>query len=232
MRVTKIGSVCTPLVGKGREGARQLVDVRLRRAEAQRRHGIDEAADTHVVDEVRDGRRLLGLLHDPGRVVVAAARQAPLERMKHPVVLDLAGLLRRPGRAVGRLDRYGQVRDHRAGGHAQVVDGKGVDEGLDRRTDLALALLGHVVLEVTEVRAAHVGLHIARAGIHRYERRTHDALVVENRVARGHHRVALALEGKDLHRTGACRTTPRSPWRCIRHFSSHGNGPNSGSPGA
>ncbi len=152
------------LVGEGREGARQLVYVRLGGAQAERRHGVDVAADAHVVDEVGHGRGLLGLLHDPCRVVVAAAGQAPAQGVELAELLHLAGLLGRPGGAVGRLDGHGQVRHGRAGRHAEVVDGEGVDERFDRRADLTLALAGHVVLEVAEVRAADVGLDEARAG--------------------------------------------------------------------
>ena len=40
---------------------------------------------------------------------------------------------------------------------------------------------------------------MARAGIHRNERSAHNALMVQNRVARCEQRIALALEGEDAH---------------------------------
>ena len=196
------GVVMHALVSEGREGAHQLENVRFRRAERQRRHGVDIAADTHVVNEVGDRRRLFGLLHDPRRIVVAAAGKTPAQGVHHAVVLNLARLLGRPRRAVGRLDRNGQVGHHRAGRQPQMVDGEGVDEGFDRRTDLTFALLGHVVFEVAEIGSADVRLDISRTGIERHERRPHDTLVVQDRVARSHQRIAFALVGEDLHRAG------------------------------
>ena len=190
------------LIGKGRKGAHQLVNVRFRRAESQRRNGVYVTADAHVVNEIGHGSRLLGLLHNPRRVVVAAARKSPLEGVQHPVVLDIAGLLGRPGRTVGRLNGRRQVGNHRAGRQAQMVDGEGVNEGLDRRADLAFALLGHVVLEVTEIRPSDIGFYEARGRIDRHHRGTHDTLVVEDRVARRHQRVALALIGEHPHVAG------------------------------
>ena len=83
-----------------------------------------------------------------------------------------------------------------------MVDGEGVNEGLDRRADLAFALLGHVVLEVTEVRPSDIGFYEARGRIERHHRGTHDTLVVEDRVARRHQRVALALIGEHPHVAG------------------------------
>ena len=63
-------------------------------------------------------------------------------------------------------------------------------------------LYGHVVLEIAEVGAADIRLDIPRAGIERHERRAHDPFVVQDRIARGHQRVALAPVREDLHRTG------------------------------
>ena len=83
-----------------------------------------------------------------------------------------------------------------------MVDGERIDEGFDGRSDLPLALLGHVVLEIAEVGAADIRLDIPRAGIERHERRAHDPFVVQDRIARGHQRVALAPVREDLHRTG------------------------------
>ena len=83
-----------------------------------------------------------------------------------------------------------------------MVDGKGVNEGLDRRADLAFALLGHVVLEVTEIRPSDIGFYEARGRIDRHHRGTHDTLVVQDRVARRHQRVALALVGEHPHVAG------------------------------
>ena len=113
------------------------------------------------MNEVGHGLRLLGLFHDPRRIVVAAAGQAPAQGVQLAVLFDLAGLLGRPGYPVGGFDRHRQVRYGRAGTQSQVVDGEGIDEGFDRRSDLPLALLGHVVFEVAEVGTAHVGLHVS-----------------------------------------------------------------------
>ncbi len=196
------GIVVHALICESRECARQFEYVRLRGAQAECRHGVDVAADAHVVDEIGHGFGLLGLFHDPRRVVVAAAGQTPRERVEFAVLLHLARLLGRPRRAVGCFDRNRQVGHHRAGRHAEVVDGERVDEWLDGRADLAFALLGHVVLEVAEVRSADIGFDESRMGINRHEGRTHDAFMMENRIARGHQRVAFALVGEHFHRAG------------------------------
>ena len=118
--------------------------------------------------------------------------------MQNTVILNFSSLLGRPD-TCGCLDRYGQVGCHRAGIKTELVDGEGIDKGLNRRANLTLALLGHIVLEVAEIRAANIRLYVARARIHCNQRRTHNALVVEYRVARRHQRVALTLEGEDAH---------------------------------
>ena len=78
-------------------------------------------------------------------------------------------------------------------------DGKGIDERLDRRTHLALALLGHVVFEIAVIRTADVSFHISRRRVDRHERCPENLFVVENRIVRGHSCITFALVREDLH---------------------------------
>ena len=59
------------LICEGAVCAHHLVHVRLERADTHRINRVDIALDTHIVDEVGNSLRLLGLLHNPRRVVVA-----------------------------------------------------------------------------------------------------------------------------------------------------------------
>ena len=186
-------------VGEGTECTCQLEQRRLRRAEAQCPLRVDVAVDTHIVNEISYGSGLLRLLHNPSRVVVAAICQTPAQRVKFAVVRVAVGLLRRPRRTVVGLDRNGLVHHLRAGCKSQVVNGKGVDEWFDRRADLSLTLLSQIVLEIAEIGTSDVCFDVSRRGIHRHERGTQNLLVMQNRVARSHRSIAVALVGEDLH---------------------------------
>ena len=53
------------LVDECRVGAHQLKDIRLEGSQTQCVGGIDIATNTHIVQEVGNSLRLLGLLHHP-----------------------------------------------------------------------------------------------------------------------------------------------------------------------
>ena len=80
-----------------------------------------------------------------------------------------------------------------------MVNSEGVDKRLYGRANLSLALLCHIVLEVLERRSTNIRLDISCLWLHRHKCCSHNALMVQNGVARSEQSIALALVGKDLH---------------------------------
>ena len=142
--------------------------------------------------------RLPRLFHDPCRIVVAAVGQAPPQRSRISVVNHFAGLARRPRLVVG-FDRDREVRHRRTGRQPQLLDREGIDERFDRRPDLAFALLDHIVFEITERRAAHIGFHITVRRVEGHQRSPQETLVVIQRIAGGHRGIPVALVTENPH---------------------------------
>ena len=171
-------------------------------SDAHRAHEAD-----HLLGTARErGITLAELLHDGGRDVVAAYLETLAHGQGAAPVLRRVGGPRRPFPAVGEHERYGIVHELLVGRHA-AEDARGVKEGLDGRTDLAAALPDVVELEVAVVRAADIGLDVARGGLDGHESGAEDGLVVTDGIIRCHSRIhrrrlAVLVPGEDLHLLG------------------------------
>ena len=125
--------------------------------------------------------------------------KTPFEGHGTAYVLGIVGATRRPGVSV----HHKGLRhiDHLvARGHA-FLHRKGVEEWLDRTSDLALALTHIVVLEIAVVRAADIGAHLAGTGFYCHKGRPEYGLVVLDGVVRSHERIRISffVPGKYPH---------------------------------
>ena len=169
---------------------------------AEGRHFVYVALDAHPAHHVGHCGRA-ELLHQVGGNVVGTVRKAPFEGHGASDPFLAVGTARGPGPASGYLEGLGQVDHLVARGHP-FLHGQGVEERLDGGTDLALALTDIVILEVTVVGTAHIGLHMAGARLHRHERGPEYRLVVADGIIRGHRGVdeTLVVVGEDPHPDG------------------------------
>ena len=125
------------------------------------------ALDTHPAHHVSHGSRA-ELFHEVGRYVVGTVGKSPLEchGLSDPFFcIRTAGS---PGFATGDLEGLWQVHHLVARGHS-LLHCKSVEERLDGRSYLTLALTDIVVLEVPVIRSSDIGLDVTCAGFHRHE---------------------------------------------------------------
>ena len=80
-----------------------------------------------------------------------------------------------------------------------VLHGQRVEERLDGGSHLSATAHHHVVLEVGEVHAAHVGFHLSGVRVHAHESGAQELLVVAYGVDGRHHRVHVAVVGEHRH---------------------------------
>ena len=81
-----------------------------------------------------------------------------------------------------------------------VLYSGGIYEGLEGRPHLASALIYLVVLEIVIADPAYPCLDVSILGIHGGDSSTQKALIVADRIVRGHYRIDGTMPGKYLHR--------------------------------
>ena len=184
------------LVGEGGHGAGHLGHGDLGCAHADGGDGVDGAADAHLAGYV-DHLLRRALFHEVGRDPVDGVGEGPFEGHH----LAFAFMARVAGAPVGlapHLEADLRVGHLGAGVHAEVLEGHGVDEGLEGGAHLAVAL--HVVVfEEAVVDAAHVGADVSGAGLDGHQARVEELLAVDERVPGTHGGVLGALPGEDAH---------------------------------
>ena len=156
------------LVGEGGVGGHHLLEGGLARPEGDRQVGrklAGEAEAAGVLDALLDPHRLQGLHR---RDVAALLDRPPQGDRPHvrPVVV-LGG----PGRLVpGVREGEGRVHDDGRGRPAERLEGRGVDDRLERGAHLAHRLRRPVELASLEVVAPDEGAHRPRPDVHGEER--------------------------------------------------------------
>ena len=185
------------LVDERGVGPAQLVDVAVRRAEADGRYRVNRGRDAEPLG-VADNYFRRELHHQPGRDGVHGAGQGLAQRKHAPrkPALEVFGRVRL---AAPHGGKSGGHVGPRVAGRIALVDGGGVHNGLEGRARLALALAHMVELEKLVVGAAHPGLDLAIEWVHGHEAGLQVALVVRQRIEGRQEHFLLALPGEHRH---------------------------------
>ena len=156
--------------------------------------------------------KLLGreFAHEIRRNPVVRLCQSPFQS-HHLTISATVGVARCPwatSHIICLLNIWGNIA-----GRETILHGKRIKEGLDSGAHLTTPVHTHVVVEVNEVHATHIGLDMAVLRTHAHESAAQERLIILDGVERCHSGIYLTVIGEDAHRHGG---TERAGYFLIR----------------
>ena len=172
-------------------GCNHLIHSNIRRSDAKRIHRIEIASDTHFPHHLHHSLRTV-LLHQIGGNIVGTLCESPFESDGLADPLVLVRTCRSP--CILLVDDEGLRYIHHLVTWAHsLLHGKSIEERLDCRSHLSLALTDIVIFEIAVVRSADICLYMSCLWLYGHECSTKMRLVILYRVVRSHRCVDVSV---------------------------------------